>query len=302
MNAMNVLMPILLMGILGGVLGLILAYASRKFFVAVDPRVEAVQAALPGANCGACGCPGCAGYADAIVNKGAALNLCAPGGAKTVAQIAEIMGMAATAAEPNFAVVRCDGDGVRARFHYSGVQSCKAASVMGLAGSFQDCPFGCLGLGSCVEICPFGAITLNENNIAVVDEDLCAGCGKCVDACPRGLMRIDPESRSIVVRCNNRDKGAKANKQCNHACIACGKCVRECPFQAVQVVDNLAVIDYSKCQLCGKCVEVCPKHLIVDLRKKRSDDKARRAAAAAEEGGETPAECGCSCCGGSDKA
>ncbi len=288
---MDVLMPVALMAILGGLLGLVLAYASRKFFVAVDPRVEAVQNVLPGANCGACGSAGCAGYAEAIVNKGAALTLCAPGGAKVRAAIAQVMGQTVTAVEPNFAVVRCDGDGVQPRFHYSGVQSCKAASVMGLAGSFQDCPYGCLGLGSCVEACPFGALSLNAQNIAVVDETLCSGCGKCVESCPRGLIRIDAESRVVVVRCNNRDKGAKANKQCNHACIACGKCVRECPFDAIHVVDNVAVIDYEKCKLCGKCVKACPKHLIVDIRQQRKENKQRREAEfAAEEGGTQPAD------------
>lgn len=280
---MSVVIPLLLMAVLGGVLGLVLAYASKKFFVKVDPRIEAVAEALPGVNCGACGYPGCSGYAEAIVIKGVALNLCAPGAAAAATAIADIMGLTVTTTEPNFAMVRCDGDGVRPRFHYSGVQSCKAASVMGLAGSFQDCPYGCLGLGSCVEACPFGALSLNENNIAVVDENICSGCGKCVEACPRGLVRIDPESRVIVVRCNNRDKGAKANKQCNHACIACGKCVRECPFDAIHVVDNVAVIDYEKCKLCGKCVKACPKNLIIDIRAARREKKLQRAAEFATE-------------------
>lgn len=276
MNLYDVVVPLVLMAVLGGGLGLVLAYASKRFFVAVDPRVEEVQGALPGVNCGACGYAGCAGYADAIVAKGVAPNLCAPGGNSCAAAIAKIMGMTVDAKEPNFAVIRCDGNGVRPRFYYSGVQTCKAASVMGLGGAFQDCPYGCLGMGSCVEACPFGALSLNENNVAVVNEAVCSGCGKCVEACPRKLIRIDPESRVIVVRCANLEKGALANKMCNHACIACGKCVRECPFDAIHIENNLAVIDYAKCKLCGKCVKVCPKTLIADVRASRKERKAVR--------------------------
>lgn len=282
MDIIAILTPVVIMAVLGGILGLILAVASKKFYVKVDPRVDSVLEVLPGANCGACGFAGCAAYAEGIVEKGAEINLCAPGGAGVVEKVSSIMGVSATMSEPNFAVVQCDGSGVHQRFNYSGVTTCKAASVMGLAGSYQDCPYGCLGLGSCIEACPFGAMSLNENNVVVIDETICAGCGKCVEVCPRNLIRLDPESRVIVVRCQNHDKGAKANKACNHACIACQKCVKECPFDAIHIENNLAVIDYDKCKLCGKCVNVCPKSLIVNLRQERKERRVARVEAEEE--------------------
>lgn len=266
MELSAIIYPLIIMAVLGGVLGLVLAIASKKFYVAVDPRIDAIVEILPGANCGACGCPGCSGYAVAIVEKNVEMNLCAPGGKNVVTKIGEIMGKNVVLSEPVFAFVHCDGDGVKARFRYAGVTTCKAASVMGLAGSFQDCPYGCLGFGSCIEACPFGALSLNQNNIIVVDRKNCAGCAKCLPSCPRKLITLDPESRTVLIRCNNRDKGAKANKQCNHSCIACGKCARICPVEAIAIKDNLAVIDYAKCELCGKCVSECPKHLIVNYK------------------------------------
>ncbi len=48
---------------IGLVAGLILSVASIVFAVPVDEKQEAVRAALPGANCGACGFSGCDGYA-----------------------------------------------------------------------------------------------------------------------------------------------------------------------------------------------------------------------------------------------
>ena len=89
-----IMMPVAVLGITGVLMGLFLAYASKKFEVEVDPKVEAILAVLPGANCGACGFPGCAGYASGVALEGAKMTLCAPGGPKVIEKIGEIMGVA----------------------------------------------------------------------------------------------------------------------------------------------------------------------------------------------------------------
>ena len=38
--------------------------------------------------------------------------------------------------------------------------------------------------------------------------------------------------------------------------------VKACAFDAIHVVDGVAVVDKEKCVACGKCVAVCPNHLI----------------------------------------
>ena len=89
-----IMMPVVVLGITGVLMGLFLAFASKKFEVEVDPKVEAILAILPGANCGACGFPGCAGYAAGVALEGAKMTLCAPGGPKVAAKIGDIMGVA----------------------------------------------------------------------------------------------------------------------------------------------------------------------------------------------------------------
>ena len=89
-----IIMPVVVLGITGVLMGLFLAFASKKFEVEVDPKVEAILAILPGANCGACGFPGCAGYATGVALEGAKMTLCAPGGPKVAAKIGDIMGVA----------------------------------------------------------------------------------------------------------------------------------------------------------------------------------------------------------------
>nr|WP_314657216.1 RnfABCDGE type electron transport complex subunit B [uncultured Fusobacterium sp.] len=89
-----IMMPVVVLGITGVLMGLFLAYASKKFEVEVDPKVEAILAILPGVNCGACGYPGCSGYAAGVALEGAKMTLCAPGGPKVAAKIGDIMGVA----------------------------------------------------------------------------------------------------------------------------------------------------------------------------------------------------------------
>ncbi len=50
---------------------------------------------------------------------------------------------------------------------------------------------------------------------------------------------------------------------CASGCLGLGSCVRVCPFDAIHVVDRVAVVNEDKCRACGKCVEICPKGLIV---------------------------------------
>ena len=51
-------------------------------------------------------------------------------------------------------------------------------------------------------------------------------------------------------------------KSCNDGCLGFGSCAKVCPFDAIHVVDGVAVVDKEACKACGKCVAVCPKKLI----------------------------------------
>jgi len=51
-------------------------------------------------------------------------------------------------------------------------------------------------------------------------------------------------------------------KSCNYGCLGYGSCVKACPFDAIHVVNGVAVVDKEACKACGKCMEVCPKNLI----------------------------------------
>jgi RnfABCDGE-type electron transport complex B subunit len=72
------ILPALLTGGIGLLLGLLLAYCGQKFKVETDPRVEEVSKLLAGVNCGACGYAGCAAFAEALCLGTAKLEACRP--------------------------------------------------------------------------------------------------------------------------------------------------------------------------------------------------------------------------------
>ena len=254
----TVIIAVVVLAVLGAIFGLVLAIASKVFAVEVDPREEAILGCLPGANCGGCGYPGCSGYASAVVKGVAPVNACAAGGEAVAAQIGEIMGVSAGAAVKQIAQVHCTGCGQNYKqYTYVGIHDCVAASKLPGGGDL-GCAYGCLGLGDCTRACKFDAIHI-INGVAVVDRKKCTGCTACTVTCPRHVIQMKPIAPQPAVKCSNKDKGALVNKTCKVGCIACGLCVRNCPNQAIFLKDNVAVIDYTKCNGCGTCVSKCPK-------------------------------------------
>ena len=51
-------------------------------------------------------------------------------------------------------------------------------------------------------------------------------------------------------------------KKCSYGCLGYGSCVKACSFDAIHIVNGIAVVDKEACKACGACVRACPKHLI----------------------------------------
>ncbi|MBO4770515.1 MAG: RnfABCDGE type electron transport complex subunit B [Clostridia bacterium] len=97
-----------------------------------------------------------------------------------------------------------------------------------------------------------------------------------------GLAVSEVEKKVAFVRCSGTCKKTNENynyrdreecriaylapghgsKKCPYGCCGFGTCAANCPYDAIRIVDGLAMIDDTKCRACGKCTEVCPNKLI----------------------------------------
>jgi NADPH-dependent glutamate synthase beta subunit-like oxidoreductase/NAD-dependent dihydropyrimidine dehydrogenase PreA subunit len=258
---------VLMMGGLGLVIGAGLAVASKLFYVWVDPKIEAVESVLPGANCGGCGLPGCSANAAAIVAGTASPSSCVAGGSDLAAAIAQMMGVSIEAKEPDVARPGCfyGVEEADQKFIYAGLSDCRAAALFG--GGMKVCTIGCLGLGTCVKACPFDALAMGEKGLPVVDPAKCTGCGTCEKVCPKHIITLSSVTRRILREYTTDE----CTTPCQRACPA-GIDIREYirqielgdPHRAVQVIKERnpfpAVIG-----------RICPRPCELDCRRKLVD-------------------------------
>ena len=257
----GIIYPIIVLGGLGLLFGVVLSLASKVFSVEVDPKVEEIRKSLPGANCGACGFPGCDGLAAAIAAGKAPVNGCNVGGKPVAEKVADIMGVNAVDTVRSVAAVLCQGDCSKAKekYVYNGIKDCRAQNI--LAGGSKSCSYGCLGCGTCKDACEFNAISIVDG-IAIIDKEKCVSCKACIDACPKGIIELVPYEQEVVVKCKSNDSGKMVRSKCSTGCIGCQMCVKNCPQDAFIFENNLAKINYEKCINCGICAEKCPTKAI----------------------------------------
>lgn len=283
----TIIQTIVILSGLGLLLSLVLFLVAKKFKVEEDPRIDEVEKAMPGANCGGCGYAGCRAFADAAVKAGNLdNNFCPVGGNEVMKKVAAILGYEVKEKAPMVAVVRCNGTCEnRAKTNtYDGALSCRVKAS--LYSGDTACSYGCLGCGDCVAACEFGAITMNPlTGLPVVDESKCTACGACAKACPKSIIELrnkGPRSMRIFVSCMNKDKGPAVKKACLAACIGCGICAKTCTHEAITVESNLAYIDFNKCKLCRECEAMCPTGAIHGVNFPKPLDKEALKARVAE--------------------
>lgn len=250
---------------LGGItliLGTLLAWASRAFYVYEDPRLDVVDGMLPQANCGACGYPGCRAFAEALVTQKTAPAKCTVSDDEGRQSIATFLNMDAGHAHRRVARLACAG-GLNAAYQhaeYRGLSTCRAAVAVGSAG--KSCAWGCMGIGDCQVVCDFDAIHLSPFRLPIVDEARCTACGDCVEICPKDLFSLQPADNQLWVACRSQEAGDRVLAVCEVGCTACGRCAMDAPDQLIRMENELPVIEPHNQHPRGP-IERCPTGAIV---------------------------------------
>jgi RnfABCDGE-type electron transport complex B subunit len=273
-----------IMTVLAIITGHVLGWADRFFHVPSDPKVEAVLAALPGANCGGCGYTGCQSYAEAIAKGEAQLTHCGPGGPTCASKLADILGIKLEESFPYRAVVHCSAhsDQRLQRRVYDGEPTCASAN---LVAGVQGCTYGCLGFGDCERACSYDACHVVDG-LSTIDYDKCIGCRACARACPRNIISMVPfkAERMLVVACSNQDTAADVRSVCTVGCIGCKACVRAAP-ELITFEGGLPSINYDlynpeESDALQAVLAKCPRKRYLFVGKPTEEDLA---AVAAEE-------------------
>lgn len=116
-----------------------------------------------------------------------------------------------------------------------------------------------------VNACPVGGDSVGKKIASIMGVEAEEGKRmvafvKCAGTCeqaPKNYEYAGPQDCRFV---NLMQNGG--DKACTHGCLGYGSCVKECEFDAIHIVNGVAVVDKAVCKACGKCVAACPKHLI----------------------------------------
>ncbi|MBQ9865543.1 MAG: RnfABCDGE type electron transport complex subunit B [Lachnospiraceae bacterium] len=131
---------------------------------------------------------------------------------------------------------------------------------------------GCSGLAAAIVKgeaqvggCPVGGSAVAAKVAAIMgveaeDQERMTAFVKCIGDCDKASKDYEYTGEQDCRMAAMLPGGG--DKSCAYGCLGYGSCVSACPFDAIHVVNGIAVVDKDACKACGKCIEACPKKII----------------------------------------
>jgi len=131
---------------------------------------------------------------------------------------------------------------------------------------------GCDGLAKAIALgqanvdsCPVGGSVVAKNIAKIIGVSVTETVKKVAYVrCAGTCQKTKEKYVYFGVKDCNQMKAVPGfgSKSCQYGCMGYGSCVKACKFDAIHIVDGIALVDKEKCTACGKCITACPKNLI----------------------------------------
>lgn len=113
--------------------------------------------------------------------------------------------------------------------------------------------------------CPVGGAPVAEKIAAILGEEATetirtTAYVKCAGTCDTAKQAYDYTGIEDCTMANMMQNNGP--KGCTYGCLGFGNCVKACPFDALHIVNGVAVVDQEACKACGNCIYACPRNLI----------------------------------------
>lgn len=112
-------------------------------------------------------------YAQAIAEEGVPINQCPPGGARTIAALAQLLQREPLPLNPEHGI----------------------EAPVKIARIIEDV---CIGCTKCILVCPVDAIVGMQKRMHTVIASECTGCELCIPACPVDCIELIPDGRAAM--------------------------------------------------------------------------------------------------------
>ncbi len=146
--------------------------------------------------------------------------------------------------------------------------NCGACGFSGCSGYAEALSNGSAKVG----LCPVGGKSVADECASILGVNAGsitpkAAIVRCLGTCDNTSVKMDYTGFDSCAAAAQLYGGMNA---CRFGCIGLGDCAKECDYHAIELCNEIAIVDRDMCVGCGKCAKVCPKQLIEITTRKQA--------------------------------